>query len=62
MVQKNNKSEQMSLSWYQAEGSGFEIDEVETYAELWMGTHPNGPSRIMNSNEGGHDGGLASQG
>ncbi|XP_033760868.1 mannose-6-phosphate isomerase-like [Pecten maximus] len=27
----------------------FEVDENSTYAELWMGTHPNGPSRIISS-------------
>jgi len=31
--------------------SGTVIDENERYAELWMGTHPSGPSRITNSNE-----------
>lgn len=29
------------------ENEGFETDEEQTYAELWMGTHPNGPSRVM---------------
>ncbi|KDO27723.1 phosphomannose isomerase type I [Saprolegnia parasitica CBS 223.65] len=29
----------------------FKVQEDETYAELWMGTHPNGPSKIV-----GHDG------
>ncbi|CAM9106377.1 unnamed protein product [Scytosiphon promiscuus] len=29
------------------EDEGFENDEEKTYAELWMGTHPNGPSRVM---------------
>lgn len=29
------------------ENEGFENDEEKTYAELWMGTHPNGPSRVM---------------
>lgn len=29
------------------ENEGFETDEDKTYAELWMGTHPNGPSRVM---------------
>lgn len=24
----------------------FEVSEEETFAELWMGTHPNGPSVI----------------
>ena len=27
------------------------IDEKERYAELWMGTHPSGPSKISSSNE-----------
>ena len=26
--------------------NGREIDETGCYAELWMGTHPNGPARI----------------
>lgn len=30
-----------------SEGEGFQVDEDKTYAELWMGTHPNGPSRVM---------------
>lgn len=29
------------------ENEGFETEEDKTYAELWMGTHPNGPSRVM---------------
>lgn len=29
------------------ENEGFETDEDKNYAELWMGTHPNGPSRVM---------------
>ncbi|CAM9879235.1 unnamed protein product [Choristocarpus tenellus] len=29
------------------EDEGFEVDEQQMYAELWMGTHPNGPSRVM---------------
>ena len=29
------------------ENEGFETDEGKMYAELWMGTHPNGPSRVM---------------
>ncbi|ORY20727.1 mannose-6-phosphate isomerase [Neocallimastix californiae] len=28
-----------------------EIDKSQTYAELWMGTHPNGPSVIKNTGE-----------
>lgn len=28
----------------------FQIDENEAYAELWMGTHPNGPSTLDGSN------------
>lgn len=27
------------------------IDENQPYAELWMGTHPNGPSRIADNNQ-----------
>lgn len=29
------------------ESAGFEADQEQPYAELWMGTHPNGPSRVM---------------
>lgn len=29
------------------ENEGFETEEGKMYAELWMGTHPNGPSRVM---------------
>ena len=29
----------------------FEVQANTPYAELWMGTHPNGPSRIMKSNQ-----------
>jgi len=28
---------------------GFQIEEDATYAELWMGTHPNGPSTLSES-------------
>jgi len=28
----------------------FVVDEQETYAELWMGTHENGPSYLKNGN------------
>ncbi|KIM84044.1 hypothetical protein PILCRDRAFT_424610 [Piloderma croceum F 1598] len=31
--------------------SGFKLDEKTRYAELWMGTHPNSPSRVLSSNE-----------
>ena len=31
--------------------SDFEIHSESPYAELWMGTHPNGPSKLMKSNE-----------
>ncbi|KZT20634.1 mannose-6-phosphate isomerase [Neolentinus lepideus HHB14362 ss-1] len=30
---------------------GFELDENAPYAELWMGTHPSGPSRVLDTNE-----------
>jgi len=26
----------------------FQLSESKHYAELWMGTHPSGPSRLMN--------------
>ncbi|CAM9673949.1 unnamed protein product, partial [Phaeothamnion confervicola] len=28
------------------DNAAFEVDEEECFAELWMGTHPNGPSRV----------------
>jgi mannose-6-phosphate isomerase len=31
--------------------SGEGIDESKPYAELWMGTHPSGPSRVANDSE-----------
>lgn len=37
----------------QSEDSDFDVDEDQTYAELWLGTHPNGPSRVMRD---GHEG------
>ncbi len=40
---RDSKVAQLKLS----EGEGFEVDDEKTYAELWMGTHPNGPSRVM---------------
>jgi len=30
--------------------NGEEVDEKKKYAEYWMGTHPNGPSKIINDN------------
>ncbi|KAI0370371.1 mannose-6-phosphate isomerase [Pilatotrama ljubarskyi] len=27
-------------------GHGFQIDESKSYAEVWMGTHPNGPAHL----------------
>ena len=30
----------------EASQSSFTVDEAKPYAELWMGTHPNGPSVI----------------
>ena len=31
--------------------NGEPIDETKKYAEYWMGTHPNGPSKIIKNNE-----------
>ncbi|KAI0635738.1 mannose-6-phosphate isomerase [Trametes polyzona] len=28
-------------------GHGFQIDEKKSYAEVWMGTHPNGPAHLF---------------
>ncbi|KDQ65129.1 hypothetical protein JAAARDRAFT_146519 [Jaapia argillacea MUCL 33604] len=30
---------------------GFTLDDQAPYAELWMGTHPSSPSRVLGSNE-----------
>ncbi|KZT66184.1 mannose-6-phosphate isomerase [Daedalea quercina L-15889] len=30
-------------------GPDFSIDESKTYAEIWMGTHPNGPSHLYDA-------------
>ncbi|KAI0649334.1 mannose-6-phosphate isomerase [Trametes meyenii] len=30
-----------------AVGQGFRIDEERSYAEVWMGTHPNGPAHLF---------------
>lgn len=35
--------------WSSADSS-VEIDSTKSYAELWMGTHPNGPSVIIERN------------
>jgi mannose-6-phosphate isomerase len=40
-------------------GSGVKIDKERPYAELWVGTHPNGPSSLFL--ESGGDGGSLSQ-
>jgi mannose-6-phosphate isomerase class I len=29
------------------------VSEEECYAELWMGTHPNGPSRVVPDGDSG---------
>ncbi|KAF8075262.1 mannose-6-phosphate isomerase [Lyophyllum atratum] len=34
-----------------AAASGFTIDSSAPYAELWMGTHPNAPSRVASSGQ-----------
>lgn len=31
--------------------SAFNVDPNESYAELWMGDHPSGPSTIAHTNE-----------
>ncbi|RPD61165.1 mannose-6-phosphate isomerase [Lentinus tigrinus ALCF2SS1-7] len=30
-------------------GHGFQVDENKSYAEIWMGTHTNGPARLYDS-------------
>ncbi|VDM57973.1 unnamed protein product [Angiostrongylus costaricensis] len=44
---KGNKSEVARL--FAAGHKNFVMDENETYAELWMGTHPDGPAVLSNS-------------
>ncbi|CAN0117980.1 unnamed protein product [Ectocarpus sp. 6 AP-2014] len=46
-------SDSMVAQLKKSEDSDFDVDEGQTYAELWMGTHPNGPSRVMRD---GHEG------
>ncbi|CAM9106154.1 unnamed protein product [Scytosiphon promiscuus] len=48
-------SDSMVAQLKKSEDSDFEVDEGETYAELWMGTHPNGPSRVMRDGHEGSD-------
>lgn len=45
----------VSVFRFQSEDADFEVDEVQTYAELWMGTHPNGPSRVVRDGHEGSD-------
>lgn len=33
-----------------AKASGITVDDKTPYAELWMGTHPNAPSIVMDEN------------
>lgn len=32
--------------------SGFAVNNEAPYAELWMGTHPNGPSKVLGASDG----------
>lgn len=32
-------------------GAGYEVKGEQRYAELWMGTHPSGPSRVLPTHE-----------
>lgn len=41
-------------------GSGSPISPTTPYAELWMGTHPSGPSTLSTAKEGGADSGSGS--
>lgn len=36
-------------SLYKNANQSFEVNENKPYAELWMGTHPNGPSQVRNA-------------
>eukprot|EP00752_Nemacystus_decipiens_P004477 g4089.t1 len=46
-------SNSMVAQLKKSEDSDFDVDEDQTYAELWLGTHPNGPSRVVRD---GHEG------
>jgi mannose-6-phosphate isomerase len=41
-----------------AAAGGTAIDPSAPYAELWMGTHPSGPSEIINEEKEGEDSSL----
>lgn len=36
-------------SLYKNVNPEFEVEDNKPYAELWMGTHPNGPSQVKNT-------------
>ncbi|KAG0700581.1 RmlC-like cupin domain-containing protein [Suillus ampliporus] len=43
-----------SLAAHLADGAGipdFTIDESKPYAEMWMGTHPNAPTRVLSTGQ-----------
>jgi mannose-6-phosphate isomerase len=39
-----------------SEDSSYEVDDESKYAELWLGTHPNGPSRVFPEEDMGETG------
>ncbi|WRT70942.1 mannose-6-phosphate isomerase [Kwoniella shivajii] len=41
-------SASLAAQFAQTSVKGFQIDDNKTYAELWMGTHPNVPSKLEN--------------
>eukprot|EP01099_Mayorella_cantabrigiensis_P004525 TRINITY_DN3410_c0_g1_i1.p1 TRINITY_DN3410_c0_g1~~TRINITY_DN3410_c0_g1_i1.p1 ORF type:complete len:449 (+),score=95.19 TRINITY_DN3410_c0_g1_i1:57-1403(+) len=42
---------QSEVAKLQQTNAQFQLSPDQTYAELWMGTHPSGPSRIKSTNE-----------
>ncbi|KAG8331932.1 hypothetical protein J6590_031176 [Homalodisca vitripennis] len=38
-----------------ANNPSLQIQDLTPYAELWMGTHPNGPSRLASTGENLHE-------
>lgn len=53
-IQKKTQKKTLQVASLAAAG-GTEVDPKAPYAELWMGTHPSGPSEIIVGGEGGDD-------
>mmetsp|Transcript_3453 Transcript_3453/g.3957 ORF Transcript_3453/g.3957 Transcript_3453/m.3957 type:complete len:524 (+) Transcript_3453:127-1698(+) len=50
LVGSNSTVARMKAASSKYDGSGFKIDESSPYAELWVGTHPNGMSVLPGKN------------